>query len=382
MSHVSYYEQVQIPIISTRKIFFIAGFCLASWAPFIPLTKVRLNIDNGLMGIILLAFGLGSLIMMPISGMLAAKYGCRRIFTLALFLSLTMLFCLVYVNSIIIIALSLFLFGVGIGAMDVVANIHAVSVEKIAHKPVMSGFHALFSLGGAVGAAVVSGLLSSGIEPLHIVFLIVAFSIILMLTSWYGMLNEGSSDEAPFFVMPHGAVIILGLLCFIAYLMEGSMLDWSGILLINQQHISVDEAGIGYTLFATTMTLGRFTGDKIIKKFGSKNIFLYSSILSTMGYVILLLNGNIFFMCCAFLLIGLGLSNIAPILFSATGKQKVMPDSLAVAAVSTLGYSGILLGPAFIGGIAHISSLVVSFICVAILSLGLIFSTFHLFNPK
>ncbi|PQQ36554.1 MFS transporter [Photorhabdus luminescens] len=353
-------------------LFFIAGFSLASWAPLIPLAKERLQLDNGAMGLLMLAFGIGSFIMMPIAGMLAARFGCRQIFTLCALVVLVMLPGLSVLPTPLTLACVLFIFGAGIGAMDVVVNIHAVMVEKMARRPIMSGFHALFSLGGIAGAGSVSALLSLGISPLQAMVMVVLLVILLLLPVWSGLLNEAESDNTPFFAMPHGIVILLGFLCFVAYIMEGSMLDWSGILLTSVHNISSHQAGIGYTLFAIAMTSGRFLGDKIIALYGHRRVFISSALLATSGFILIYSASTAIMLGLSFLMIGAGLSNIAPMLFTASGQQKIMPDSLAVAAVSTMGYSGILLGPAIIGGLAHIMTLHGAFACIALLSISLL----------
>ncbi|AOK46864.1 MFS transporter [Burkholderia sp. MSMB617WGS] len=368
MSELHISAPAREPVSATRKAFFIAGCSLASWAPLIPLTKQRLQIENGAMGAVLLAFGLGSLLMMPISGMLAARYGCRRIFALAVLLVLATLPALVSLNAALPLAGVLFLFGAGIGAMDVVVNIHAVATEKRVQRPIMSGFHALFSLGGIVGAGVVSALLALGATPLFVVVLELLFIGLLTLSTWNGLSNEAERGDTPFFVLPLGSVIVLGFLCCVAYVMEGSMLDWSGILLSSQRDLDVNRAGLGYTLFAVTMTTGRFFGDKVVGLFGAKRVFIGSALLATSGFVLLVSSSSLWMLAAAFLLIGLGVANIAPMLFTASGNQSAMPDSHAVAAVSTLGYSGILIGPAMIGGLAHALSLAGAFVCVTLLS--------------
>lgn len=371
MSEVNIPAFTRQAVTATRKAFFIAGFSLASWAPLIPLTKQRLQVENGTMGIILLAFGLGSLLMMPLSGLLAARFGCRRIFTLAAVSVLATLPALVLLDTPLPLAAALFLFAAGIGAMDVVVNIHAVITQKRAQSPIMSGFHALFSLGGIAGAGMVSILLALGIMPLQVIMLVMVLISLMTISARRDMLNDREPAGAPFLVCPQGSVIILGLLCFIAYIIEGSMLDWSGILLSSRQSININQAGLGYTLFAITMTLGRFFGDRIILQYGIRHVFIGSALMVTLGLAILITNGALWLLALAFLLIGLGLSNIAPMLFTASGRQTVMPDTAAVAAVSTLGYSGILLGPAAIGGLAHIFSLTGAFIFVMLLSLVL-----------
>ncbi len=381
MSDQNIISLVKQPIMATRAAFFIAGFSLASWAPLIPLAKERLQLDNGAMGLLMLAFGIGSFIMMPIAGMLAARFGCRNIFTLCALIVLVTLPGLSVLPTPLTLACVLFVFGAGIGAMDVVVNIHAVMVEKMAQRPIMSGFHALFSLGGIAGAGSVSALLSLGVSPLQVMVMAVLLIILLLLPVWGGLLNEAEAGNTPFFAVPHGIVILLGFLCFVAYIMEGSMLDWSGILLTSVHNISSHQAGIGYTLFAIAMTSGRFMGDKIIALYGHQRVFISSALLATVGFILIYSASTAMILGLSFLMIGAGLSNIAPMLFTASGQQKIMPDSLAVAAVSTMGYSGILLGPAIIGGLAHIVTLHGAFACIALLSISL-FAGYKLINSS
>ncbi len=184
-----------------------------------------------------------------------------------------------------------------------------------------------------------------------------------------------------FFAVPRGVVVLLGFLCFVAYIMEGSMLDWSGILLTSVHNISSHQAGIGYTLFAIAMTSGRFLGDKIIALYGHRRVFISSALLATSGFILIYSASTAIILGLSFLMVGAGLSNIAPMLFTASGQQKIMPDSLAVAAVSTMGYSGILLGPAIIGGLAHVVTLHSAFACVALLSVSLL-AGYKFINPS
>ncbi|AKH62903.1 MULTISPECIES: MFS transporter [Photorhabdus] len=381
MSDLNMVSLVKQPIMATRVAFFIAGFSLASWAPLIPLAKERLQLDNGAMGLLMLAFGIGSFIMMPMAGMLAARFGCRQVFTLCALLVLVMLPGLSVLPTPLTLACALFIFGAGIGAMDVVVNIHAVMVEKMAQRPIMSGFHALFSLGGIAGAGSVSALLSLGISPFQVMIMVVLLIILLLLPAWSGLLNEAESGNTPFFAVPRGVVVLLGFLCFVAYIMEGSMLDWSGILLTSVHNISSHQAGIGYTLFAIAMTSGRFLGDKIIALYGHRRVFISSALLATSGFILIYSASTAIILGLSFLMVGAGLSNIAPMLFTASGQQKIMPDSLAVAAVSTMGYSGILLGPAIIGGLAHVVTLHGAFACVALLSVSLL-AGYKFINPS
>lgn len=358
-------------ITSTRIAFFIAGLSLATWAPLIPLAKIRLMADNGTMGMVMLAFGIGSLLMMPLSAVLASRYGCRVVFNIATLVMLMLLPALATFDTPLTLALALLVFGSGIGSMDVVANIHAVHVEKLAGRPIMSGFHALFSIGGIVGSGLVSALIIYGLTPLGTVSIVMILVLGLLIITYGGMRSYPEPDDSPFFVIPKGIVIVLGTLCFVAYIIEGSMLDWSGILLTNHTNITAHYAGVGYTTFALAMTLGRLLGDWLIESLGRFNVFLVSSLIATAGIGVVVGGVNLFTMVCGFFLIGAGLSNVVPIIFSVAGRQTAMPTTLAVAAISSIGYSGILLGPAFIGAIAHQTSLITAFVVIGLLSFSL-----------
>ncbi|CAM3448966.1 putative transport protein (permease) [Xenorhabdus nematophila AN6/1] len=373
-------SSIKQPIMATRISFFIAGFSIASWAPLIPLVKERLGLSDGSMGLLILVFGIGSFIMMPIAGMLATRFGCRKVFTFFALLAILLLPGLSVFSTPLTLACALFVFGAGIGATDVVINIHAVNIEKRVHQPIMSGFHALFSLGGIAGAGMVSLLLFMGVPPFLVTVAVALFVILLLLPAWNGLLENTETEDTPFFALPRGIVILIGSLCFVVYLMEGSMLDWSGILLSSVHNMNSHQAGFGYTLFAITMTCGRLLGDKIIAVCGYRRVFLGSAILATLGFVLIYLASGPLQLAISFLMIGAGLSNLAPMFFTASGQQNVMPDALAVSAVSTMGYSGILLGPAIIGGLAHQVTLHGAFACIALLSLSLL-AGYGLVNP-
>jgi len=152
--------------ISTRVAFFIAGFALAAWAPLVPFAKDRASLDEAALGLLLLCFGAGSIVSMPLAGALASRLGCRAmIAATTILISITLPF-LACVDSFSALAATLLLFGAGVGTVDVVVNIQAVIVERASGRSMMSGFHGLFSVGGIVGALSVSTLLFFGASPL------------------------------------------------------------------------------------------------------------------------------------------------------------------------------------------------------------------------
>ncbi|BCP54860.1 MFS transporter [Kaistia sp. 32K] len=353
---------------ATRAVFLVAGLGLASWAPLVPFAKARLGVDDAALGILLLCLGLGSIVAMPITGALASRLGCRTILVLSALVFALVIPWLVLSSSVLSLAIALILFGASIGTFDVAMNIQAVMVEKDSGRHMMSGFHGLFSLGGMLGAGGVSLLLGTGLAPLSVTLMIGALLIILVISAYSGLLPYGNREAAgtPLFVLPRGIVIFIGALCFIVFLAEGAVLDWSALFLISSQSVEPSHAGFGYTMFAVAMTLGRLTGDRIVRAVGGTVILVAGGILSAAGFLIAVFAPSATIALAGFLLVGLGASNIVPVLFTAAGRQTSMPASLAVAAITTLGYAGILLGPAAIGFVAQHLSIGAGFVAIAV----------------
>lgn len=355
---------------STRWAFFIAGFGMAAWAPLVPFAKARAELSEGSLGLLLLCLGAGSLVTMPLAGALAARFGCRRVIVAACLLTCLMLPLLTVFSTWASLAITLALFGAALGSMDCTINLQAVIVEKNSDTPLMSGFHGLFSVGCIVGAAGVSLLLASGASPLLSALAVVAIILTVLLKCAPDLLPFGSSSSGPAFAMPHGVVLLIGAICFILFLAEGAMLDWSAVFLVESKQLASAHSGIGYVAFACAMTLGRLTGDVVVHKVGRRRVVLLGSLTAAAGLALATLSPSWQWALVGFTLVGIGCSNVVPVMFSQIGKQTVMPEHVAIPAVSTLGYTGILLGPAFIGFIAHGSSLAVALLVLAALLVG------------
>ncbi|CUH96700.1 putative membrane protein [Propionispora sp. 2/2-37] len=351
---------------STRAAFFIAGFGISAWAPLVPYAKERLGVDEAALGLLLLCLGAGSIMIMPFAGALAARFGCRlMIWVASLFICISLPF-LTIAASVPATVIVLLIFGAAIGMVDVVVNIQAVIVEKASGRAMMSGFHGLWSVGGFAGAGSMSGLLGVGVSPLMAVLCIVVIIAGLLLFFGRYLLPYGSEEKnGSLFVLPKGIVLFIGFLCFIVFLAEGSMLDWSAVFLTSLRGVEFSHAGLGYSLFSVAMMIGRLTGDRVVSKFGGKKVVLFGGIGAALGIAVAIVIPTWTAALIGFGLLGLGSSNIVPVLYSALGRQKLMPANLAVSAVSTLGYSGVLAGPALIGLIAHTTNLSFAFLVVA-----------------
>lgn len=352
---------------STRIAFFIAGLGIAAWAPLVPYAKARAGLDEGTLGLLLLCLGVGSILAMPLAGILATRFGCRKVATGGTLLICAALPLLATVSSIPALIATLFMFGAGLGTVDSTVNLQAVIVERASGKHMMSGFHGLFSLGGIVGAAGVSALLGLGLTPLAAMLVVVAVLIGALFKAVPHMLPYGSESSGPAFAIPHGIVLFIGGMCFIVFLTEGAALDWSAVFLAQERGIDTAYAGLGYAAFALTMTAGRLMGDRIVRHLGATRVILFGGLLAAAGLFLATFAPSWEAALLGYALVGAGCSNIVPVLYTAVGKQTVMPESIAVPAITTLGYAGILAGPAVIGFVAHASSLSFAFGLMALL---------------
>lgn len=355
---------------STRIAFFIAGFSVAAWAPLVPYAKARVGLDDGMLGLLLLCLGVGSIIAMPLAGLFSARYGCRRVLVISTLIVCLCLPLLATIDSLPWLVATLFVFGASMGALDCTVNIQAIIVERASGKTMMSGFHGLFSLGGIIGAASVSGLLSVGASPLVAMVVVLVVTVIALLRAAPHFLTYGSERDGPAFAVPHGVVLFIGLLCFTVFLTEGAMLDWSAVFLSSMRGVDPSYAGLGYAMFALTMTCGRLSGDVIVRRVGANRVIILGGLCAAAGLALATLVPAWQATLLGYALVGAGCSNIVPVLYSAVGRQTVMPEHIAVPAISTMGYAGILAGPAAIGFVAHLSSLNLAFMIVAVLLLG------------
>ena len=349
--------------LSTRLAFLAAGLAMSAWAPLVPFAKARLALGEADLGLLLLCLGAGSLMAMPVTGLLASRFGCRVVVLVSGAFVCLVLPGLAMAPTPMLLGATLFAFGAALGTLDVAMNVQAVIVERESGGALMSGFHGLFSVGGFIGAGLMALMLWAGMTP---VGASVAVSLLVALSLLAGaphLLREPDAGEGhgSMFVVPHGAVIFIGVLCFLCFLAEGAILDWSALLLTSEQGMDATRAGLGYAAFAAAMTVGRLTGDRVVSRLGGKRVLLLGGLCSAAGFFVAVLAPSAPLALVGFLLVGLGASNVVPILFTAAGNQSAMPAGLAIGAITTLGYAGILAGPAVIGFVAHAVSLNLAF---------------------
>jgi predicted MFS family arabinose efflux permease len=347
--------------LATRLAFFVAGFAVSCWAPLVPYAKDRLAVDERMLGILLLCLGIGSLLAMFFTGMLSARFGTRPVILAScLGLCVTLPF-LATTGTPFTLGFTLLFFGASLGSLDVAVNIHAVEVERDAGQPLMSGFHAQYSLGGVAGALFVTALLSAGLGPFACVLIASALMFAMMWVASPRLLRTKAADGEPHFALPRGVVLIIAMLAAISFLAEGSILDWSALLITGKGLVEVEQGGIGFVLFSIAMTVMRFCGDALTARIGDRPTLVWGGLVAMGGFAVLLLAPVAAIAMAGFVMIGLGAANIVPVLFRRAGSQKVMPPGLAIAAITTMGYAGILLGPAAIGFVADHVGLTMAF---------------------
>ncbi len=354
---------------ATQAVFLVCGLALSSWAPMVPFAKERLGLDESALGILLLLLGAGAILMMPLTGFLSHRYGTRIVIFISGILAAILLPLLLLVNQVAAMGVLLFLFGAAVGAIDVAMNTHGVFVQNQLPKPVMSSLHGLFSVGGLCGSLGLGLLIEAGLSPI-LAAISIACLLVLILISQYGSLfskvqeqpgeaqaTRQRNGKARSFAWLHTSILFLGGACFIVFLAEGAMLDWSALLLTESRGVSVALSGVGYAVFSVAMAVMRLTGDRLVTRLRGKTVVVGGAVLAAVGILIAANAGSLGLTLAGFVLLGMGSANIVPVFFSEAGRIKGVPSAIAIPAVSTIGYAGQLAGPALIGFAAHQYSL-------------------------
>ena len=361
---------------ATRIAFIANGLAFASWAPIIPFAKANTGVDEAALGLLLLCLGIGSVISMPITGWLCARHGTRPMILISAMIMACALPFLAYLVEYWALAITLLIFGASIGTLDVAMNIHAAEVEKRSGRALMSGFHGMFSVGAICGAGFVTLLISYGVAPL-IATLCVTVSVIIAILWVQSHYLITKSDAPEPFRPPSGIVKWLALLAGIAFLIEGAIMDWGALLMIERAVFSMEQAALGYIAFSITMVIGRLSGDFVVPRIGRRAILLGGGTLVVLGLIAITTLPFPALNLIGFAVIGLGAANLVPVVFSAAGQQSDMDPNMAVASVTFVGYAGILLGPAIIGFGAQYTSLPLAMASLVLLGAVYLISPVH-----
>jgi MFS family permease len=353
--------------------FLIHGLIVSTWVSRIPAIKTGLGLSNGLLGLCLLGTAVGSVFAAPITGWLVTRFGSKRVTAWS-----TAGFCLALVTPALAInAATLFaaltIFGVMAAANDISMNSQAVAVENALGTPTMSRFHAMFSIGGMIGAGFGAVIAASEMAPrLHLGMACVLLLLVSMSTAPYLLdARDSASKRAKGLRIARipAALVALVLIGFCMFLSEGAMADWTGVYLKQVLDAGSGLAAAGYAVFSAGMAIFRLLGDAVTKRLGPALTVRSGALLAAFGLTIALAARSPAWALPGFALTGAGFSVIVPLVFGAGGRMKSLPSGAGVAMVSGSGYIGFLFGPPVIGFIAQLTSLRAALFLVVALSL-------------
>lgn len=349
--------------------FFMAGLCFASWASRIPDIKLKLGLSDAGLGAVLLALPSGLMLSLPLSGWAVTRFSSKTMVTIAAVAYPLILILIGAVTATWQLAAVLFFFGIFGNLYNISANTQAVGVESLYQRSIMATFHGIWSLAGFSGAAIGTFLIAQGITPIyHFILICIASLAVVLIAQGYILPNDAQPEnKQPLFAKPDATILKLGLIAFGCLVCEGTMFDWSGVYFQKVVEAPKEMVTLGYTVFMATMATGRFLGDRLVTRFGIQRMLQASGVIISSGLLIAVLFPAIVPATTGFFLVGLGVSSVVPLVYSAAGKSKTMSPGVALAAVSTIGFLGFLIGPPLIGFIAELSGLRWSFTIIAII---------------
>ena len=356
--------------LAIASIFFVNGVFLASWVARIPTVAERLELNNAQVGVALLGVAVGSLSAFPFVGNLISRYGSARVTLLCGLACAAALVLPALVPNLLTLFLVLVLFGAGIGAMDVSMNAQGVEIERAEGRTILNSLHGFFSLGGFSGAAL-GGLVVSWDAGMTTHFLGIALAAAaLLLVARRALVPDSpaeAQEAAPVFMLPPRSLWGLGAIAFCSSIGEGAMADWSALYLHDSLGTRVSVAATGYAVFSLAMLAGRFSGDRLVARFGTGSVVRTGGAVAALGLTLGLAFHTLSAALVGFGMMGLGLSVVVPSVFSAAGRHPTIPRGTAIAAVATMGYSGFLAGPPTLGWLAELASLRLALVVVVVL---------------
>lgn len=350
-------------------LFLMNGFIVGCWAPKIPEFAERLQLTKFELGLMIIVFGVGSLVMMPLAGAQIARHGSRNVARVLAVCVLPTLLMLTVAPNVLTGAISLFLFGGFIGAMDVAMNANAVSVEQSMRRAIMSSCHAFWSLGGLIGSGL-GGLVIARFGVLAHAELATLLAAIFLAVAWPMVLADAPHPDEkrektrlPMVPLPW----LLGLMALFSMVPEGSVLDWGALYLRQDLGASVTLSGLGFAAFSLTMASMRFAGDFVRDRLGGVKTLRVCTLFAIVGMLLASMAPSAEIAIIGFALCGIGISNMVPIAFSAAGNIPGLKPGIGISVVTTMGYSGMLVAPSVIGFVAEHVGFSVVFLALPIL---------------
>ena len=356
---------------AVAAIFFLNGLVFGEWAARIPAIRDRVGLSDGELGIVLACAAIGSILAMPVAGARAARIGSRRATRVAFALMCLASGVIALAPTLPVLCALAFFYGASMGSLDVTMNAHGVAVERRYGRAILASFHASFSIGGLAGGAI--GVFAAAIDlDVRAQLAIVAVISAAVGLTWSRRFLGGDADAMdhaePLFVRPPRRLLALGVLAFACLLIEGASADWSAVYLRDELGTTAAVAAIGFTAFSVTMTVGRVFGDRLVDRFGPEAIVRAGGSVAAIGFGLALVAAAPVAAIAGFACLGAGMSGVVPIVFRAAGHVPGMAAGLGLAAVSSTGYLGFLVGPPTIGGLAELTGLPTALFVLVVLA--------------
>lgn len=359
--------------IAVKVAFFLNGFIYSNWGARLPRIQELYNADDGRIAVVLFAMSLGAVAAMPFTGWVIIRHGSRVITLVALILYCIFVPLIPLMPAFPALLILYLTMGISTGMLDVAMNAQAVMIENEYKRPIMTSFHALFSIGMALGpwCAVLFEKLQFDLSA-HFT-IIIAVSLVAVFWVSRNLVHDRPDptlkEEGPLFRFPNKALLSVGIIAFCCMMGEGAMAEWTVNYMENVALASKLIAPIALSAFATAMTLGRIFGDGIRAAWGDTKLIMAGGTMASVGLLLTVMVPLPWTVIFGTFLVGLGLSTIVPIAYSIAGNEKGLPSGVGLAMVTTVGYSGFLFGAPIIGFIADVSSLRVGLSVVIVLFL-------------
>ncbi len=350
--------------------FFFAGLVFSSWASRIPDVKDMFALNEAELGAVLFMLPLGALLALPVAGWVVHRLGSKLASVGSMLLYTILLFLISKAHSVLSISIVLFLFGVIGNFANIAMNTQGLSVQHMLNKPILSGLHAMWSLGAFLAAAITGWTMSLGYSmEMHFGMIAVAAAMVAVFFS-FSLIKDVTGDHPQkVFALPNRGLLLMGIICFCVAMSEGAMADWSSLYYRQVVGELSKVSTVGYTAFALCMALGRFFGDRLLQAFGHSTVLKLNGILVLVGMSLALAVNTAGAVITGFALVGFGVSSVIPIVYMLSAKSKSMAPSAAIAAVSSIGFTGFLFGPPIIGFIAKETGLRMALSIVAFLGM-------------
>lgn len=351
-----------------RVLFFVLGMAMGVWGAQLPAVKVHYGLDEQSLSLALLAAAAGAVLCLLTAGALVARFGARRCVRAAGLLMCAALGAALQTQQLGVLFALMLLLGAGSALFDVAINAEGNALEMRSPRKVMSGLHAMFSLGGMAGALLCAGLHRAGVAPM---LQLAGSALGLAATLWFaaGWLSShrSDSDETPApIAWPRGILLWMGVLTALCMVAEGSMYDWSALFVHQELQTDAATGALGFAAFSAAMAAGRLFGDRVRERLSPVALMRASGVLATAGMALALTAGAPWAALLGFMLVGLGLANVVPVMFAAAAQVPGVAPAHGVAAVSSVGYLGFMVGPPLIGALARWSSLTAALWAVAL----------------